>query len=981
MTVTNESEKENLPIPQVTVSWDDGQRSSSSIQSESNSGITLSNITVEMNADERKRIKKYGVDNLNVTNMILDGSSSLAVNHDDNMIVSPRKTLYFHKNQNFSISLNDKVLMKKSEADKCVIFENSSNASLRLESDEENFLRLNRLTTHQQVNMEQTPPANNSRGNASYTNKTEPIVFRKPAVPTMFKSPSFKMVEESSINVDSPPIKVANLQNQSGIVEEFMDFMVNDTPTKNLCHQMCTSRKHGITPLQHQPPQKIVFSSTKPDWLNRPFNTNTTPLKSSRRSSEILSSLGLKLDSPGSERKNFIKNDSMELDVTKESCQEKSELQEKMTNEMATAQDNVNHNRPNVYEDSIPEDIYTVPGLIRNRITVYEDSINVEELLDASLQPSVKKSVRKTLFESSMDETNPTIPVPGKSPFDLSVDININEIAPDIIINQSNVLVKENESEIQEMQMSLDVNVPNHHHTIQHAIDISVSNSPLNISQHKETEIEETLLGSKLEVEKQYRRTIYEESIVQDTQSVPKLVIAKSNRLTVYEGNIEIDDKAGNASLHPHARTSRKTLVEGSMDETNYAISMNDTTGLEISKGNSFRRTECQECEIDNNTLLIIKPDNSKHHSNRFFDDSSNSMPKNEIGNSIQPAKIVFSAHKLSCFNRPFNAYPAPPIASTYPPGNLSSLDLPVELSVIDIKADESMDLENMESNFTRKTQYQEKQIDEEVMEPEAVAPHHNRQTIYEASILEEPAEDSDQTIEAAVGCIRKNVITDRKTRFESSIEETIHTIPVEEKFSDMCINKPLAGASSGNQTFTLNRIDSKRLMNVTDADFDSLIDDESNPCVNESVPSTPLIQTSFSGNVSNYHQALQDFVNITIQDSPFNMSVDGRTPKPSNFHERDFDSPADLSVQFDNLVTNLEKKGSKVKPRLAIDDFFDNLNIRPVKIKRLPDLKDIYKSLREAREESKQIVAEARLEAEKKYGDADLKFEMKLKR
>jgi hypothetical protein len=137
---------------------------------------------------------------------------------------------------------------------------------------------------------------------------------------------------------------------------------------------------------------------------------------------------------------------------------------------------------------------------------------------------------------------------------------------------------------------------------------------------------------------------------------------------------------------------------------------------------------------------------------------------------------------------------------------------------------------------------------------------------------------------------------------------------------------------------------DSLKWHNVTDTDL-ALIDDESNPCVvDESAQesSQQLKKARISiGNISRYEDAIDDFVNLTISSSPLHTTETFDFPTAAAQSKRlscALLPDRDYSQMLDGLIGKLKKK-NEPKPRLAIDEYLEKLQIAPVKIERRPDL------------------------------------------
>lgn len=141
---------------------------------------------------------------------------------------------------------------------------------------------------------------------------------------------------------------------------------------------------------------------------------------------------------------------------------------------------------------------------------------------------------------------------------------------------------------------------------------------------------------------------------------------------------------------------------------------------------------------------------------------------------------------------------------------------------------------------------------------------------------------------------------------------------------------------------------DSRKWHNITDTDL-NLIDDESNPCVSES-GETDFYENAMKkriseGNISRYEEALDDFLNLTIEASPLNATLASlnaslgheNAVKSKRRVSRPLSPVRDYGNMLDDLVANLKKKNIP-KPRLEIDDYLEKLKIAPVKIKLRPE-------------------------------------------
>lgn len=134
---------------------------------------------------------------------------------------------------------------------------------------------------------------------------------------------------------------------------------------------------------------------------------------------------------------------------------------------------------------------------------------------------------------------------------------------------------------------------------------------------------------------------------------------------------------------------------------------------------------------------------------------------------------------------------------------------------------------------------------------------------------------------------------------------------------------------------------DSRKWHNVTDTDL-NMLDDESNPCVSDSTDfyERAMKKRISEGNISRYEEALDDFVNLTIEASPLNATLNSlnvsQGPENATKSKRRVSRPLspvrDYGNMLDDLLANLKKKNTP-KPRLEIDDYLEKLNIAPVKL------------------------------------------------
>ncbi|CRK90812.1 CLUMA_CG004502, isoform A [Clunio marinus] len=344
-----EVDKENfiasLAPPEIYSEPQKVDRESTSLNNSQGSSLNLDNVTVPMINDEKIRLKKYEPENLNLTTLH-DASNYLAAGSSrslNNLILSPRKTVVYHdKPTDIVVSIHDKVFVKKDDIS--ISWEHNDISSDLVKSCS------NRITTF----------ANNTM-NITLENeeKKVPSVFKEPKC---FKPPEEfttipKHLTNLSTNFNSPPIKTPKLNHQEIIVDDFMDLVVSETPTKNLCPQMCMVKKHNITPmaLDTQPPAKVVYSTSKSSWL----------------------------------RKRNLLNDSSKMDL--ETSVKISPLKARET----------------IFQEKEVEETFLEKTNLKveaNRGTIFEKTLTPEiSSLVVSLPPNHR--ARKTLFDDDIDET------------------------------------------------------------------------------------------------------------------------------------------------------------------------------------------------------------------------------------------------------------------------------------------------------------------------------------------------------------------------------------------------------------------------------------------------------------------------------------------------------------------------------------------------------------------------------------------------
>lgn len=968
---TNESEKENFILPNLIESNKGERKSGSSNHSSTNSSIE--NMTVDMHLDEMKRIKKYTTENLNVTNILqLDGT--FTVKDCEPMILSPRKTLFFHEKSNLSVCLQEKVLMKPSDAGASNILVNCSD-SIKLEDDEKELLRPSRKTIVFNDDMN-ISIGDVNKGKSSSQNvrqekvasfEIKPKIFESQSKVSasnlkMFKSPvkakvlqfSKILANESNMHLDSPPIKPPKMQNQKQVVNEIMEFIMTDTPIKKLCQQMGSSKKHNITPMQNPPP-KVIFSSTKSNW-NRHTSFIPTPIKS-RSSSELLKSLGLDLESSDV-------NSPMDLEISKkqltrktmhqeqdidETLQESRRVRAKLSRETLVGESNISiinksetvpaslqSARKTLFGSEIDETLSqgqiadskvegtTSASIIHEHVapTIYEDDdMELEMVTDGTaempIEPVYTNNDRRDNSKKLDDDVDPFIHVSGAnaSTFQNALQDFVNLPFINSLLNSSAI------SQTPETPLT------------DRSFDISLAIDFDNKTQNLHQNIDELLQRPSNDHIKAGRETIYTNniSIINESAAVPTL--QKKSRNTLFGGEINqtitqdvlFEPKTEDASIvRKHAR---KTVYdEESMELEMVTKDTASMSNMSVYTNSGKRDDNKKSMNITDANLVSLLAEES----NPFDHESCNNDSQMQVSLCVNAPSNHLD--NLTLINPPLNSTSAPLTPDEMRRDQSSRYVKFNQESLVgnDVSINEASHV-SLFQNSGRKTLFggevDEKPSHEVSPEFETVKTtstsivlKHVRETIYE---------DEDIPCARQKLPLRQTVYEAENMELEADVEEA-ENVPIEPSYK-----------------FVVNRDDSRKLMNITDAEIVSILDDESDPCL--TVADESQEHVSFGANASVYQNALQDFVNITIMNSPLNASAFSQTPKaPFTARSREISSPTDYSVKFDELLETLEEKAVE-KPRLEIDDFLEKLNIKPVMITFHPELQPDYSDMRMA--------------------------------
>lgn len=1106
-----ESEKENLVVPQFEEPEDvENRRPSSLSLSSSNSssnGSSLENLTVAYSEDEKKRIKKYGIDNLNISNMQLENTLTSV---DEMRVLSPRKTLYFHENSRFSVSLQDKVLQKPSEVERGSILMNiSGNISATVEKDEANVIRESRKTIVNTDDMNLTlQNCSKPQKFSSISIPMKPSVFKVPKSPAKAAIPKAVTIlsADDDTEFSSPPIKPPKLQDPRYTSEDFLDFMVSDTPTKNLCNNMCLSKKHKITPLQSPPPMK--FARPPLDARDLQIMSQLGTADSANNSMDMLKTMGLEF-APASSQKQ--KPFNMSFDTSAMHVEAGSQKRKSIF-----TSENVDETLVDPRTDT----------RITSRQTLFEDSISIEtpaEVLQVGDQQS-----RKTCYDAGMDMSKADSPAPQPQPsmFDLDdgtvVDtkamtlVNIKSLVQPEQQRQSMVIedasARYDDGDTPKGSYSVLMNISN-------ATDISETTTELQAKANRllqnpmattastsnlftksfQQDMDETGVSQKatplqtsLPSRNRQRKTIYDTNMSlnisaateQSHSTVNKTNLSKKSSLLL--GSMISMEDVNISGIEPTQEIlvrPRKTVFDDPMEEESFKAqdvvkkrackpretilgshSM-DTSSTEtkaaLTKGPS-RMTTYKTEPVDETMLRDIPSPVETKGRITIYEDASimeesvagheqKKIEEPRVLEAVKPRQTTFDVSMdeektkispvaqryLKLVNKsneePSHLHKTLPsddsktenLRKTFYETSMdeehqirndstasglrqTTLNQDMDCPLIENTKkhrhtlfEASMDEEGSNSaassfqSRSRKTLYK-KDIDVEDQK-RVLRSSKVRQTVYEAEMLEESriakAEQSlkqrltiyddameESTVTELEVPVARDAVANRSTPTASAIGRTFMdvakqagddserasmsagalfppppgfqtpTLPglpfvnfkatkIDESVSSAEVSQPMIKSPVDNTFVVKQRDDSRRLMNITDAEF-SLLDDESDPCLQESETDHKQVRVSQASNTSLYHEALQEFVNITLKTtSSFSTNITGSDSEMPKAQDLDLSSSVDYVQKFEDQILNRKTMAIKQQPKMEIDVFLENLNIRPLSIPRLSQL------------------------------------------
>lgn len=947
--------------------------------STSNSGFSIDNMTVELNADEKKRIKKYGIDNLNITNMQMD--TTLSKKSED---------------ANKPISLMGKSNLEKKDSIESSLSSYTNDISLSIESDEASFVKSDRNIdcSKKPMNVFLGPKRYRTRLRAD-DNKDQQV-FKQPGIPVIprvFRLSSSTL--DVDMNVDSPPIKPLHLPNQKQVLDDYMELMVTETPTKNLCSSMCMTRKHSITPL-NMPPPKVLFSSSKTDWKTR------------TRPNEFLKSLGMDLDpvnddceetthnsvisieapapSKGSARKTLFESEPLSAACTPMETEEKSFFD--LEDETVAATKNMTLVKLKDIAAPIQEDVrnttfskdisYTESFSERNGEKSGNCSFNRTKANETdTLETTIELATR--LLEAPMVTTASTSNLFSRT-FQQEASINLDDSLAKTIRDESLNMSVQYHHQISNRQISSSVRG-----TI-YSQNMSLYSDPEEKSQN-DAKTEEIVNGPlsinvsgvepSVEIQGRNRLTVYNNSIEEENHPLPSpkeptrvkskdlrrtildvdTAIVTSpiidayqkpnkNRATVY-ANVSITERNANESnlfLKPiplPKKPSRGTIFANeSMDQTISTpadTSMSMEIQLPKSRLTIFNNDSIIETDNIEPSLIMresvgtsLHPRVAEKTQMREEEIHGRESIVDESDISERPVSpFIPSQPRLTCYEGQMdetcnNIDVAETRDNFY---NHSKMQLDVSQQFVmdgDLRYSVNLSREDIKL-LPQKRNAQQRPIES------LYVPTEELQEVFE------PEMDIAEVTENTEATLRNSVIVKAPAG-----NVTFYTN------DEMEMENPIkqSTVSSTAKNSSIVRVEENKLLNITSAEIVSLIDDETSPSFLEESNRSDIqpLHVSLGSDLSCYQKALQDFVNVTITNSPLNMSLTLNNPSDKSkctLHE--VPARIDYNSKLSELMAGLEKKNDKVKPKLAIDDFLERLNIKQIKIPKLPELEEGY--------------------------------------
>ncbi|KAG5681983.1 hypothetical protein PVAND_011382 [Polypedilum vanderplanki] len=248
----NESEKENIIIHS-----DVSSRLEQNVST--NSSHNSVELTLFVDSNEEKRMKKYGTENLNITSLAFDTSSS------SSKILSPRK-MVFNNKSNVSVVIKDKVYIEPSAQENSVSFITEPN---------------------------ECPNSEHEASNKPYALKTN--VNKLSITDSNFKPKTVSM----PVNKKTHSLLIASPSNKpKDPNDDLFKLIVSDTPSKNLC---CLGK--SCTPTRSE--SKVIFTAQRSTSIAR---------KSINLLEEFETIEKNKIEKFTSARKTIFHNDSIQTD-------------------------------------------------------------------------------------------------------------------------------------------------------------------------------------------------------------------------------------------------------------------------------------------------------------------------------------------------------------------------------------------------------------------------------------------------------------------------------------------------------------------------------------------------------------------------------------------------------------------------------------------------------------------------------------------
>jgi hypothetical protein len=963
-------EKENVvytDAPSAKLEEQASLRNNSTSSENLSSARSSVEFTIFVDPSEQKRMKKYGVEDLNLTNVLGESSSVInrnLLNYANNKlqqasVLSPRKMI-FH-NDTVSVTIQDKVLLDP-------LRQKEENTSISVEQDERFELRdKSNVQTKPLLSKKSITEAEKLVAPEVHSFTTPKIFTSKPVTTTSFHSP--------------PVYNPEPMQD----LDDVFKMITSDTPSKNLCCiiKNCTPKRSEkkilfTAPRPNTVPRKSINlleefeniekdkvsqSARKTIFLNEPINNNICKIKNRHTTFEPVAMQTTNDEVPNKRlpRKTILFDD---LPVQPISENEKppferelntTDSREKSNNLSIDGAGNMTNSRmlymlrpteqyqmhsKNVSRKSVITNESMQLDDTSSRDDTERNSLNEFEMIEENT--ARMQTPRKTIYrnesmhiddswknESTTAGTTSTDTLNAKTSMQITTYENAQppSFGPP---QQSRQTIVFNDS-IQPERESTNVNTSYKPHDLDKdeddVADEELHDPTVNFQIYVRNQSRKSVITNdsmQLEGVAETIRAHIPKNSVQIDKDYEGMTIFESESMQVTRDSMHLEEDMTNATYHEtpspknRATSSRKTILN------NESIILDNNQVAQLS-AKSQRKTVIDASMNEDLEQLTIE-NTRKNRKTLLYNDSMCVESDHDV--KIQkthkdhcqhePHVIVDSQQKVSLLLEQFDdgkSMETDPIQMSTSTRNGRKTMIQNEPIHIDGNSDAK--LQRINSNY-RQTVYDHQEM---VTENHAL---YNETITDVIEIESNPPTNSD--IVSIHQTFAENVPMDKEEVTEPDVLRNASCL------RNLSYRPTQIGSQSieFDRRRTYTKDESNRWHDITDKEMVAMIDDESNPCLNSVENSEPRVQT--------FESAMEDFVNLTIAESPLNNTTFMRRRsllQKSLRRQSRVPSPVkDYGTMFDNLTADLKKKDTP-KPRLEIDDYLDKLQIGHVKIPR----------------------------------------------